>query len=164
MSPAVAADAENTLTLALPNNPANFDPAHQANHDTMACSQVVFENLVEVDTNGNLQPMLATDWTVSDDGLTYTFNLRDDVFFHNGQKMTAEDVKYSYDTVRDKAYKLRRRSLWTPIKEVVIESPTRIRFDMEFAYNELLYLMTKYMGVWPNGSSRAGAARRCRRR
>ena len=156
MNPAIAADAENTLTLALPNNPANFDPAHQANHDTMACSQVVFENLVEVDTDGNLQPMLASDWTVSDDGLTYTFNLRDDVYFHNGQKMTAEDVKYSYDTVRDKAYKLRRRSLWTPIKEVVIESPTRVRFDMHFAYNELLYLMTKYMGVWPKGAREPG--------
>ena len=70
--------------------------------------------------------------------------------------MTAEDVKYSYDTVRDKAYELRRRSLWTPIREVVIESPTRVRFDMHFAYNELLYLMTKYMGVWPKGSREPG--------
>ena len=111
---------------------------------------------MEIDTDGNVQPMLATDWTVSGDGLAYTFNLRDDVYFHNGQKMTAEDVKYSYDTVRDEKYKLRRRSLWTPIKEVVIESPTRIRFDMAFPYNELPYLMTKYMGVWPKGSREPG--------
>ncbi|GIT27803.1 MAG: hypothetical protein CM1200mP41_38470 [Gammaproteobacteria bacterium] len=61
-----------------------------------------FENLCEVDTNGKIQPALATDWKVSDDGMTYWFNLRDDVYFHNGQKFTAEDVKYSYDTVRDK--------------------------------------------------------------
>ena len=52
MSPNAAFGADQTLTLALPNNPANFDPAHQANHDTMACSQVVFENLLEVDTDG----------------------------------------------------------------------------------------------------------------
>ncbi len=43
MSPSLAIGADRTITLALPNNPANFDPAHQANHDTMACSQVVFE-------------------------------------------------------------------------------------------------------------------------
>ena len=156
MSPSLAIGADRTITLALPNNPANFDPAHQANHDTMACSQVVFENLIELDTDGNIQPMLAKEWSVSDDGMTYTFDLRDDVYFHNGQKMTAEDVKYSYDTVRDKKYKLRRRSLWTPIKEVVIESPTRIRFDMEFPYNDLPKLMTKYMGVWPKGSREPG--------
>jgi peptide/nickel transport system substrate-binding protein len=156
MSPNAAFGADQTLTLALPNNPANFDPAHQANHDTMACSQVVFENLLEVDTDGNIQPMLAKSWSVSEDGLTYLFDLRDDVYFHNGQKMTAEDVKYSYDTVRNKKYKLRRRSLWTPIKEVVIESPTKIRFDMEFPYNDLPKLMTKYMGVWPKGSREPG--------
>ena len=156
MSPSLAIGADRTITLALPNNPANFDPAHQANHDTMACSQVVFENLIELDTDGNIQPMLAKSWSMSDDGMTYTFDLRDDVFFHNGQKMTAEDVKYSYDTVRDKKYKLRRRSLWTPIKEVVIESPTRVRFDMEFPYNDLPKLMTKYMGIWPKGSREPG--------
>ena len=55
MSPSLAIGADRTITLALPNNPANFDPAHQANHDTMACSQVVFENLIELDTDGNIQ-------------------------------------------------------------------------------------------------------------
>lgn len=156
LNPGVALGAGKTLTLALPNNPQNFDPGHQANHDAMACSQVVFENLVEIDTDGNIEPMLATDWEVSDDGLTYWFNLRDGVYFHNGQKCTAEDVKYSYDVVRDKKYKLRRRSLWTPIKEVIIENPLRVRFEMEYPYNDLLYLMTKYMGVWPKGSREPG--------
>ena len=120
LSPEIALGAEKTLTLALPNNPSNFDPAHQSNHDAMACAQVVFENLCEIDTNGNVQPALATDWKVSPDGMTYWFNLRDDVYFHNGQKFTAEDVKYSYDTVRDKKYKIRRRSLWAPIKDCLL--------------------------------------------
>ena len=155
-TPGIALGANKTLTLALPNNPSNFDPAHQSNHDAMACAQVVFENLCEVDTNGKIQPALATDWKVSDDGMTYWFNLRDDVYFHNGQKFTAEDVKYSYDTVRDKKYKIRRRSLWTPIKEVVIESPSRVRFEMHHPYSELFPMMSKYMGIWPKGSREPG--------
>ena len=40
---------------------------------------------------------LATDWKVSDDGCTYTLTIRDDVYFHNGDKMTVEDVEFSLD-------------------------------------------------------------------
>ena len=50
------------------------------------------------DGSGNaiIEPRLATGYTVSDDGLTYTFTLRDDVYFSNGDKMEASDVVYSW--------------------------------------------------------------------
>ena len=58
----------------------------------------VFEGLYKVDPTGDFKPALATDYTVSDDGLTYTFTLREGVKFHNGAVMTAQDVIYSYQT------------------------------------------------------------------
>ena len=58
----------------------------------------VFEGLYKADRTGDFKPALATGYTVSDDGLTYTFTLREGVKFHNGAVMTAQDVIYSYNT------------------------------------------------------------------
>ena len=59
----------------------------------------IFEGLVKPDENGNLINAIASDYTISEDGLVYTFTLRDGVKFHNGNEVTAEDVKYSLDRV-----------------------------------------------------------------
>src|SRR5690606_10178137 len=60
----------------------------------------VYEFLIGIDGNGAPAPMLASEWTWSDDGLTLTIPLRQGVLFHNGNEMTSEDVKYSLDRVR----------------------------------------------------------------
>lgn len=57
----------------------------------------VFEGLVKPDKDGNLVSAVASDYKVSEDGKTYTFTLRENVLFHNGNKVTAEDVKYSIE-------------------------------------------------------------------
>lgn len=57
----------------------------------------IFEGLVKADKNGDLMNAIASDYTVSEDGLVYTFTLREGVKFHNGNEVTAEDVKYSLD-------------------------------------------------------------------
>ena len=59
--------------------------------------RLMFEPLLEVDKGGKIQPYLAESWDISNDGKTYTFRLRSGVKFHNGQEMTAEDVKFSMD-------------------------------------------------------------------
>lgn len=57
----------------------------------------MYNNLISLDKEGNCRPELAESWSVSEDGLTYTFHLRKDVRFHNGEPMTAEDVAFSLD-------------------------------------------------------------------
>ena len=58
----------------------------------------LFSQLIDRDTDAvSVHPDLATSWDVSTDGLTYTFNLRDDVRFHDGEPLTAEDVKFSLE-------------------------------------------------------------------
>ena len=57
----------------------------------------IFEGLVKPDENGDLMKALASDYTISEDGLVYTFTLREGVKFHNGNAVTAEDVKYSLE-------------------------------------------------------------------
>ena len=58
----------------------------------------LFSQLIDRDTDAvSVHPDVATSWEVSADGLTYTFNLRDDVRFHDGEPLTAEDVKFSLE-------------------------------------------------------------------
>ena len=153
LDPHVALGAEQVLTIALPNNPSTMDPIQSSNHDGMAISNMVFENLLEVDLDGNPQPCLARAMPkVSEDQLTMTFELRDDVLFQNGAKMTAEDVKYSYDYMLDPANKSLRRAIMSPIKSVEIESPTRVVFHLSTPFRPFFQYMTKFMGIFPKGS------------
>src|SRR3546814_16831438 len=57
----------------------------------------IFEGLTRIDRNGAVKPALAESWTVSDDGLTYTFKLRTGVKFHDGTGFDSADVKFSLD-------------------------------------------------------------------
>jgi peptide/nickel transport system substrate-binding protein len=151
--PDLALAADKTLTIALPNNPATLDPIQTSNHDAMAITNAVFENLLEVDLDGKIVPSLARAMPeISDDQTVFRFDLRDDVVFHDGSPFSAEDVKYSYDYMLDPKNKSIRRSLFAPIQETVIESPTRIVFKMKHPYRPWFQYMTKFMGIFPKGS------------
>lgn len=61
----------------------------------------IYEGLVKYDASGDLKCAVAEDYTISEDGLTYTFHLRDGVKFHDGSEVTAEDVVYSINRYAD---------------------------------------------------------------
>ncbi|MBR0666288.1 ABC transporter substrate-binding protein [Roseomonas hellenica] len=90
-----------TLTVAIANEPPNLDPFHQAGDARTAVTVLMYQGLMYEHASGTAKPLLAETMAVSDDGLTYTFALRRGVRFHTGQPMTAADVKYSYDYVRN---------------------------------------------------------------
>jgi peptide/nickel transport system substrate-binding protein len=64
----------------------------------------IFSSLVQFDTELGLKPDLAETWTVSDDGLNYSFKLRDGLTFHNGDPLKAEDIVYTYQRTVDKDF------------------------------------------------------------
>ena len=74
----------------------NLDPHLSAAADTESMMRNVFEGLIGFTDTGAFIPQLASDYTVSEDGLTYIFKIREDVAFHNGKALTADDVVYSY--------------------------------------------------------------------
>src|SRR5699024_11074750 len=83
------------LRIAVSSNPTSLDPHMTTAADTSEILRNFFETLVALDENYEPQPMLAESIDMSEDGLTYTFNLREGVHFHNGNEMTAEDVESS---------------------------------------------------------------------
>jgi oligopeptide transport system substrate-binding protein len=93
------------------SNIATLDPAFAKNQSIIWAVHQLFNTLVETDQQLNIVPSLARTWTISPDRRTYTFILRDDVFFHDndafangrGRKMTAADVVYSLKRIMDPA-------------------------------------------------------------
>jgi ABC-type transport system substrate-binding protein len=82
-------------------SPRNLDPAFSTDIYSVTIIQQLFDGLVQFDQNLNVVPAIATNWTVSSDGLAYTFNLREDVIFHNGRPVTAADFVYSFTRILD---------------------------------------------------------------
>ena len=76
----------------------SLDPYQMTAAGTREVLFNVYEGLVKPDATGEFIPAVASDYSVSEDGLTYTFPLREGVTFHNGAPVTAEDVLYSYET------------------------------------------------------------------
>lgn len=99
VSPQEEAPAANTVTIA---QSYNFSAGFATEVHSYECTYYMvnwYDTLVE-QKDGKYVPSLATDWKVSDDGLTYTFNLRDDVKFSDGTAFNAESVKLYYDNMR----------------------------------------------------------------
>ena len=101
--PESAGVARQVGELRLPgDDPLTLDPALVT--DTSSATYVVelFSGLVALDKDLKVTPDIAKEWTVSDDGMTYTFKLRDDVVFSgSGRRVTAADVKYSIERAAD---------------------------------------------------------------
>ncbi len=90
---------------------ATLDPAFAKNQSIMWAVHQLYNTLVEIDSNLNIVPSIAKKWDISPDRKTYTFHLRDSVFFHDnplftngkGRKLTANDVVYSLKRIQDKS-------------------------------------------------------------
>jgi len=83
---------------------------------------------------GQNTPSLAESWTVSPDGMTYEFLLRNNVKFHNGEPVTAEDVKFSFERYRGGGAKL----LKDRVREVQVVDPRRVRFHLKDAWPDFM--------------------------
>ncbi|MEO9778883.1 MAG: ABC transporter substrate-binding protein [Sedimentitalea sp.] len=126
-----AAQAQTNLTVALQLEPPHLDPTSAA---AGAIDSVVYSNIFEGLTrfmgDGSIVPGLAESWEISDDGLVYTFRLRDGVTFHDGTTMDAEDVKFSLDRARAEDSANAQKALFTAISEVEVVDPLTVKITL----------------------------------
>jgi len=96
------ADAEGQRTLRVSAFPiSQTDPSLISSDSEVLIANHVYDYLVDYNAENEIIPRLATDWTRSEDGLTYTFTLAEGVTFHDGSEMTAQDVAYTFTRLRD---------------------------------------------------------------
>ena len=85
------------VTIGFYSEPKAWDPCTGYG----STGPIIFSTLMEVNGNNELVNDLATEYNVSDDALTWTFKTRDDVYFTDGEKLTAKDVAFTYMTTKN---------------------------------------------------------------
>ena len=130
------------LELAVDQSPVGLDPHVVTAFSSFAVIGQIYDGLLEVNAGLGLEPALATAWTVSDDGLTYVFQIRDGVKFHNGRTMTAEDVVYSYDRIMNPDTGSPQASRFTEVESVTATGPLEVTFRLKVAFAPFLSNLT----------------------
>ncbi len=134
----------DVLRVAYPQDVATFDimgttaPPNEVRH-------MVFEPLFAPDAELQPQPHLVESWEVSDDDLTWTFTLRDDIMFHDGNQMTAEDVEASFDRYRQMGA---RAWEYDRVDEVVATGELTFEFRLNSPFGALLETLAPTSGVF----------------
>ena len=141
------------LTAAQEVDPITLDPHTNANFSALQGYEHIYESLTAYDEKTNIVPALAQKWELTDNGKTYIFHLRPNVKFHNGQAMTAEDVKYSLERVLDPKTAAPFRSWFDSIKEIRIIDPLTIQMRLDAPYPDLLsaFAALRASAVVPKG-------------
>lgn len=140
LSGGAQAQSKNTITLGLTLEPPHLDPTAGA---AAAIDEIVyanvFEGLTRIDQNGAVQPQLATEWSVSDDGLAYTFKLRPNARFHDGTALDASDVVFSLDRARGPDSVNAQKPLFAAIDKVEAVDPRTVRITLSRPEGSLLF-------------------------
>ncbi|WP_200331317.1 ABC transporter substrate-binding protein [Leucobacter sp. L43] len=140
-------ETPTTATIALTGTPTNLDFTTTAGSAIpQALMSNVYEGLVELDQSGEIQPLLASEWTVSDDRKTYTFTLQEGVTFSNGDEFTADDVKFSFDRVKtDWVSSLKAKM--DVVESVEVVSPTEVAVTLSKPSNAWLFSLATPVGA-----------------
>jgi peptide/nickel transport system substrate-binding protein len=112
------------LVAAIGSEPDQLDPQKTTAYPSFQVLENVFDTLVEPDAELQMQPALAERWETSEDGLTWTFALRDDVKWHNGRDFVADDVVFSYRRIIDE--QLSNSYRFTSVKDVKAPDDTTV--------------------------------------
>ena len=135
---AQAAPTEVRIGVAL--EPPMLDPtAGAAEAIDIVVYQNIFEGLTRIDQNGEVQPGLAESWTISDDGLTYTFKLHDGVTFHDGTSFDAEDVKFTFDRILGENSVNAHKEFYTPITAITVVDPLTVSMTLDHVVGRFLF-------------------------
>jgi len=140
-----ALSPKDTIIIAVENEPKLINPVFSEDHD--AAISLIFSGLTRFDENMNLQADLAKEWSLSKDGLVYDFVLRDDVFWHDGEKFSAKDVEFTLKALKDPKLNAPTKVNFQDIKSVEVFDDTHIRIILSKPFPPFLDALS--LGILP---------------
>lgn len=134
--------AKDSLIVNLVNEPATVDPHKHWNHDSYAVYRNIFDNVVTRNADGEIAPQVATSWkNLSDTEIE--FQLRDDIKFHDGQPLTAEDVAFSVKRIINPDFKSPQLGQFNKITDAKATGPNTVVLITDGPYPPLLAQLVK---------------------
>jgi peptide/nickel transport system substrate-binding protein len=145
MAAAAPALAQKTVTIVREIDTDRYDPHKSTSRSGAEVMYMIGDTLVDLDFDmKTLKPGIAKSWTVSPDGLTYTFKLRDDVSFCSGKKLTGKDVVASYERWLDPETKGLVKWRLGDVDKITAPDDYTVEYKLKKPFSELLYQMTQY--------------------
>ena len=135
----------NTLYVALEAEPPELDPNLSSAYVDRQVMASLYDKLVDIDENGDIVPMLAKSYEVSDDGKVYTFHLRDGIKFHDGTPFNAEAVKFNLERYQEEDSV--RSTEVEPIDSVEVVDPMTVRVTLSKPFAPFLAVLTDRAGI-----------------
>ncbi|MGK7345925.1 MAG: ABC transporter substrate-binding protein [Candidatus Nitrospinota bacterium M3_3B_026] len=140
---------ENTLVVAMESAPATLDPRLSTGAAAAKVGDLLFNGLVKRRDDLTIAPDIAESWETPD-GTTYVFHLRPGVFFHDGRKLTAADVKSTYEFILDEKNGSAHRGNYEVIDSIAAPDDTTVVFRLKEPNAPFLGNLT--MGIVPAGA------------
>ena len=127
---AFAAESDS-VTIGWPQDVPSWDPNQRFVPDAQPIFKMVFDQPLDQDLKLNLIPNVIKSWELAGDGKSLPVELRDDVVFHNGDKMTSADFRYTFFERIKAGHKVDIAQSWRKVTDIEIVSPTKavMRFD-----------------------------------
>src|SRR5215216_1652272 len=133
------------IVISLNADPPKLDPAQSSAFVDRQVLNNICDKLADIDAQGKIVPMLATEWKISDDKLTYTFTLREGVKFHDGTDFNADAVKANL--TRDMTEKSPRRTELSSVQSVDVVDPKKVKITLKQPFAPFLSVLTDRSGM-----------------
>ena len=142
----VVANFGGTYREAIVGESHYLNPILASSDSDKSVSSLIFSSLFKFDKNGTVIPDVAEKWEISTDNLVYTVTLKDNVYFHDGEKLTAADVVYTAQTIQDPAVTSPLYETWKDIK-IDQKAENIVTFTLPKAYGPFIYTLD--FGILP---------------
>ncbi len=139
-------DYGGSITEGVIGSPRFVSPLLSSSDVDRDLTSLVYSGLLRADSRGELILDLAESYDISEDGLVYTVKLKDDVYFHDGVKVTVDDIIYTIERAQDPELKSPREANWMGVKAQKIDGRT-ISFILKQAYSPFIQNLT--LGILP---------------
>jgi peptide/nickel transport system substrate-binding protein len=141
-----------TVTFALDEAPQNLDPRIGIDASSERLIQLLFSSLVKRNRDFTVEPDLALKWEIPNP-TTYIFHLRDDAVFHDGRKVTARDVVYTFRSLLDGSVKSTKTGTYRLVQSVEAPDDRTVVFKLKEPFAPFLWNLTRGgVGIIPEGS------------
>lgn len=144
------------LTLGIEGSPTTLDPRLATDAYGQRLGQLLFNRLVRLDEQLRVVPDLAVSWETPDP-TTYVFHLRPGVRFHDGTPLTAEDVRQTFETMKDPAFASPHREAYAVIDRIETPDPHTVRFRLRRPHAPFLVAMARGIVREPRREPRRGS-------
>lgn len=139
-------DHGGTISEGIIGVPRFVNPVLSISDADKDMTTLVFSGLLKATAEGELTPDLSKEYTISGDGRTYSFTLRDNIFFHDGSAVTADDVEFTIQRIQDPMIRSPKRPIWDGVS-IHVEDPTHISFTLRQPYAPFIENFT--LGILP---------------